>query len=75
MHNVLSEHFWIAVVNSVVFWFIAMVLLGLSYCFLDRVLLKGVYIPGELNKGNVAVGVVVASFLIGMALVIFGVTN
>ena len=73
--HVFTEHFWVAVVNSIVFWFIALLLLGLSYVYLDKVLLKGINIPQELNKSNMAVAMVVSAFLIGMALVIFGVTN
>ena len=71
----MGEHFWVALVSSVVFWALATLFLGASYVFLDRVLLKDVHFSEELKKNNIAVAIVIASFLIGMSLVIFGVTN
>lgn len=75
LQQIFSEHFWSAVVGSVAFWFIALILLGLSYVFLDRILLRKVNFAEELKKGNTAVAIVIAAFFIGIALVIFGVTN
>ena len=70
-----NDKFFTAVLNSVVFWFIALILSFVSFKVLDKWMLPGVHFTDELKDGNMAVAIVIAAFMIGMFLVIFGVTN
>lgn len=73
--QIFNEHFWQAIVSSVVFWLISLLMLGFSYLFLDKLVFKTIDFDEELRKGNMAVSLVVSAFLVGIALVIYGVTN
>lgn len=73
--QIFTEHFLQGVVGSVVFWFLSLLMLGCSYIFLDKVVFRKIDFDQELNKGNLSVAIVVAAFLLGISLVIYGVTN
>ncbi len=70
-----TEHFWQGMVGSVAFWFVSMFMLGISYVFLDIVIFRKIDFNEELKKGNMAVAIVIAAYLLGIAGVIYGVTN
>lgn len=67
----LPSHFVGDVVASLIFGLVLLILMVLGYKFVDWAL-KGVYFDTELSKNNVAVGIVVASIIIGVC---FGVSN
>lgn len=73
--DLMTERFFTSVMNSVVFWAIALFCLAISYMVMDKVLLRGIHLGDELRKGNTAVAIVIAAFLGAVGLVIFGVTN
>jgi len=70
----MPENFLIGALGSLMFGFIGMVLLFVSYFSFDF-LLKRVDISEELNKGNISVAIVVASLLISIALIISSVVH
>lgn len=58
----------IGAVGSLVFGILGILILVVGYKFFDKMTPK-IDIPSQLNSGNVAVAIVVASFVIGVALV------
>lgn len=58
----------VGALGSVVFGVLGILILVLGYKFFDK-MTPSVYIPEQLNAGNVAVAIVVAAFVIGVALV------
>ncbi len=70
----MPENFLIGALGSLMFGFIGMVLLFVSYFSFDF-FLKKVDISEELNKGNISVAIVVASLLISIALIISSVVH
>jgi putative membrane protein len=58
-----------AIVGSLVFGLIGIVLLLVGYFVFDLVLRK-VNVQDELNKGNIAVAIVTGAFLIAIAIIV-----
>lgn len=75
MELLLTDRFYTALFSTGVFWLVALLLSGISYLFLDKILLRGLHFGEELRKGNMAVALVIAAWMLGMFLVIFGITN
>jgi uncharacterized membrane protein YjfL (UPF0719 family) len=61
--------------NSTVFGLMAVIMLGIGCWIFDKWILHGIDIQAELKKGNTAVAIVMAGFLLALGLIIFGVTN
>lgn len=67
----LPAHFMGDVLASVIFGLVLLVLMAVGYKFVDWTL-KGVDFDMELSKNNIAVGIVVASIIMGVC---YGVSN
>lgn len=63
----LPSHFWTDLVAAFAFGLLVILLVILGYKLVDWAL-RGVCFDTELTKGNMAVGVVVAAIIIGIAL-------
>lgn len=66
-HTGLPSHFWTDMVAAFAFGLLVIGLVTLGYKMIDW-FLKGVDFDAELTKGNMAVGVVVAAIIIGIAI-------
>ncbi len=58
----------VGALGSLVFGILGILILVVGYKFFDKIT-PTVDIPGKLNEGNVAVAIVVAAFIVGVALV------
>jgi uncharacterized membrane protein YjfL (UPF0719 family) len=54
--------------GSLVFGILGILILVIGYKFFDKIT-PSVDIPAKLNEGNVAVAIVVAAFIVGVALI------
>jgi len=66
---ILPENFLIGAIGSTIFGIIGIILLILGYFAFDIVTPK-LDVPAELTKGNVSVGIVVASLLLAIAYIV-----
>jgi uncharacterized membrane protein YjfL (UPF0719 family) len=64
------EQFWPGLVSTSVFGLLGIALVLLAVALFDKVSLARVSLHDELNKGNMAVAVVVSALILGMCYLI-----
>lgn len=65
----LSEHFWNGLVATSVFGLLALFLMMLAYKVFDWITPR-LDVQEQLNKGNIAVAIVVAGFMVAIGFVL-----
>ncbi len=70
----LPENFWIGACGSFMFGVVGLILFFIAYFAFDKITPK-LNVEAELEKGNMAVGVVVGSLLIALAIVVSSVLH
>jgi putative membrane protein len=64
-----------ALAVTLIFGLVAILLLGAGYIVFDRYLTPKIDVEEQLNRGNIAVAIIAAAFLMSLALIVYGVTN
>lgn len=75
MLTLFDEHFFKALILCFVFGIVGILFLGMGVRVVDKFFFPNINFIEELKKGNLAVGIVVASIVLGIALIVNGVTN